>query len=112
LVAPAIKILRRRQRLHRIRSGDITPVWDEIVDRLIDLGEPVPESLTPLELAAHTDRMLVPLASRYSEEIYGERGGNAVEGDLHRVDQWVRWRYPRPRRLKAAVSPRSLLRRR
>ena len=52
-------------------QGDITAAWDEIVDRLADLGSPVPSHQTPLEFARATDRSLVPLASSYSATVYG-----------------------------------------
>ncbi|HIE21459.1 MAG TPA: DUF3488 domain-containing protein, partial [Acidimicrobiia bacterium] len=112
LAIPALKRLRRRWRLRRIRRGDITPVWDEIVDRLLDLGEPVPTSVTPLELAGHADSMLIPLAIRYSAVVYGGRSGGAGANDLQIVEEWTRLRYRRPQRFRAALNPRSLLRRR
>ncbi|MFQ5522704.1 MAG: transglutaminaseTgpA domain-containing protein [Acidimicrobiia bacterium] len=111
LVAPAAKSLRRRWRLRRIRTGDIIPVWEEIVDRLVDVGEPVDDALTPVELATRSDQMLVPIAARYSAVIYGG-GADAAETDFETVERWFRLRYPRTKRVWATLTPRSLLPRR
>jgi len=110
-VVPVVKRLRRRRRLARVRDGDITAAWDEIVDRLTDLGEQVPSSSTPMELARSTDTVLLPLASSYSSTIYGGRSGQAQESDLLGVEWWIGRTYDGPRRAMAALSLRSLLRR-
>ncbi|MDX1449959.1 MAG: transglutaminaseTgpA domain-containing protein, partial [Acidimicrobiia bacterium] len=55
LIVPGYKRLRRRRRLARLREGDITAAWDEVVDRLTDLGIPPAPSATPLEAARATD---------------------------------------------------------
>ncbi len=110
-LVPLLKRLRRGRRLKRLRSGDITAAWDEIVDRLTDLGRPIPAHQTPLEFAAATDRSLVPLASTYSAAVYGERNGNGSEHDLTTVENWIRLRFESGARARAAVNPRSLLKR-
>lgn len=106
---PMLKAFRRRRRLKRLREGDITAAWDEIVDRMTDLGSPVPAHQTPLEFAAATDRSLVPLASSYSAAIYGSRNGGAKESDLDTVETWIKLRFESGPRTRAAFNPRSLL---
>ena len=105
---PAIKAVRRRRRLTRLRQGDITAVWEEIIDRLADLGRPVPAFLTPLEFAELADPALVPLADSYSAAVYGGRSGMGVESDLLVVENWLRQRYESGKRTRAAFNPRSL----
>lgn len=108
-LVPSAKRFRRRRRLKKARAGDITAVWDEIVDRLVDLGEPVPASMTPLELARETDDSLLALAVSYSAAVYGGRVGDASELDLLTLEEWLTKRYDTGRRLRAALSTRSLL---
>lgn len=110
-VVPVLKRVRRRRRLALIRSGDITAAWDEIVDRLTDLGVDVSPSFTPLELAQSTDHVLLPLALSYSSTIYGGRSGQAREADLIGVEWWIENNFEAPQRAVAAFSLRSLLRR-
>ena len=110
-VVPVAKRLRRRRRLHRVRNGDITAAWDEIVDRLTDLGIDVSASQTPLEVARSTDRALLPLAQSYSASIYGGKSGQARESDLVSVEWWLENHYESADRARAALSLRSLFRR-
>lgn len=110
-VIPLMKAMRRRRRLKTIRSGDITAAWDEIVDRLTDLGEAVLPSKTPMEFATETDPALLSLAVNYSAAIYGGRTGKAQESDLLEVEGWIHRRYDGVTRAKAAINPRSLIRR-
>ncbi|MGA7272722.1 MAG: hypothetical protein WB239_16745, partial [Acidimicrobiia bacterium] len=108
---PVAKRARRRARMRRARQGDITAVWEEITDRLSDLGSPPPLHETPLEFAAATDHSLVPLARAYSASIYG---GIHVEGAsdyLRTAERWLHTRFTTPARARAAFSPRSLSRR-
>jgi transglutaminase-like putative cysteine protease len=106
---PLLKVLRRRRRLARLRRGDITAAWEEIVDRLADLGSPVPPHQTPLEFATATDRSLVPLATSYSAAIYGDRNGGARESDLIAIESWIKLRFDGGVRTRAAFNPRSFL---
>lgn len=108
-VIPAVKAFRRRRRMSRLRTGDITAAWEEIVDRLIDLGDPMPPAKTPMEVARETDNALVSLAVAYSSAIYGGRTGLGKESDLIDIEGWLITRYDGGRRLLAAFSPRSLL---
>ncbi|MGH3650399.1 MAG: DUF4129 domain-containing protein, partial [Acidimicrobiia bacterium] len=108
---PLVKRVRRRRRVALVRDGDITAAWDEIVDRLTDLGVPLPESLTPLELARATNHALMPLAMSYSSTVYGGRTGQARETDLVTVEWWIDRTYDAPDRARAAISLKSLIRR-
>ncbi|HSM44138.1 MAG TPA: transglutaminaseTgpA domain-containing protein, partial [Acidimicrobiia bacterium] len=109
-VTPLIKWVRRRRRIRRVRSGDITAAWDEIVDRLVDLRVDVPSSLTPVEVARATDHALLPLAHSYSSTVYGGRQGQATESDLVEVEWWIERTYQGQERARAALSLRSLMR--
>jgi transglutaminase-like putative cysteine protease len=111
VVVPIYKWGRRRRRLTRIREGDITAAWDEIVDRLEDLGEPLSPMMTPIEAARHTDNALVPLAVRYSSAVYGAREGEGKESDLLEAEWWLDRTYDTPRKARAALSLKSLYRR-
>ncbi|MGH8944816.1 MAG: transglutaminaseTgpA domain-containing protein [Acidimicrobiia bacterium] len=105
---PLAKSVRRRRRLARLRRGDITAAWEEIVDRLTDLGEPVPPAKTPMELARDTDIALLSLAVGYSAAVYGGRIGNGKESDLLDIEGWLHTKYQGGRRIRARISPRSL----
>lgn len=108
---PLFKVFRRRRRLAHVRQGDITAAWDEIVDRLTDLGADVNPSLTPLELARNTNHTLVPLAHSYSSTVYGGRTGQAMETDLIGAERWIERTYQGPQRARASLSLKSMLRR-
>ncbi|HZD22768.1 MAG TPA: transglutaminase-like domain-containing protein, partial [Acidimicrobiia bacterium] len=109
---PLTKRLRRRRRLQRIREvGDVTAAWDEIVDRLDDLGDPMQSSLTPIEVARARDPALMPLATSYAAAIYGGREGRARESDFFSAELWLDQSYDARRRARAALSVRSLFRR-
>ncbi len=85
---PGLKWLRRRRRMRRLRSGDITAAWEDIIARLEDLGEPPAPSLTPIEAARSFDETLVPLASIYSDAIYG----NVAVDDRRRLEATTSYR--------------------
>lgn len=70
-LVPLIKTLRRRRRIRRLEQGDVSGAWQEIVDRLTDLGEELHRSETPAELAAQVGPALAPLADVYGESAYG-----------------------------------------
>ena len=108
---PLAKRLRRRRRLHRIREGDVTAAWDEIVDRLTDLGEPFSPALTPIEAARTTDSALLPLAVSYAAAIYGGREGQARESDFYGAELWLDSHYDSGAKARAAMNVRSLMRR-
>lgn len=108
---PLVKRLRRRSRLQRIREGDVTAAWDEIVDRLEDLGDPMPSSLTPIEVARTRGPALMPLAASYAAAVYGGREGLARESDFFSAELWIDQSYDTPARTRGAMSVRSLVRR-
>lgn len=108
---PLFKSLRRRRRLAQIRNGDITAAWDEIVDRLTDLGVDVLASSTPLEVARSTNHVLIPLAQSYSSTVYGGRTGQGKERDLVDVEGWIARNFEGSERARAALSLRSVVRR-
>lgn len=107
-LVPLAKRVRRRRRLARVRKGDIIAAWDEIVDRLTDLGVEVSPSLTPVEVARSTDHALLPLAHSYSSTVYGGRTGQAEEADLISVEWWIERTYEGSQRARAALSFKSL----
>ena len=108
---PLSKRIRRRRRLKAVRQGDVTAAWDELVDRLTDLGQPVPSSKTPVEFARETNTALVPIAVSYSSTIYGGREDQGQESHLYGVEGWVGDQFDGVDRFKAAVNPASLLKR-
>jgi transglutaminase-like putative cysteine protease len=111
-VIPLLKSMRRKRRIERLRTGDITAAWDEIVDRLADLGSPVPAHQTPIEFARSTDRQLVPIATSYSAAVYGGRTGTGGESDMTTIEDWIRLNFEGGARARAAFNPRSLFDRR
>ncbi len=68
---PSIRAIRKRRRLEQLRRGDVTAAWQEIVDQLEDLGDPVPASATPMEAAAMVSPTMTALAEAYQAQIYG-----------------------------------------
>jgi hypothetical protein len=68
---PVLRAARTRRRLNRLREGDISAAWWEIVDQLSDLGQPVPHSATPTEAAMAVTPLMAPLADAYQVQIYG-----------------------------------------
>lgn len=108
---PGIKAVRARRRLGRIRTGDVTAAWEDIVDRLTDLGVGIDPSLTPSELARRQDASMVPLASMYSARIYGgvRRGDSraAYASARSALDR----RFPTSQRVYSWFVPTSLRRR-
>ncbi len=109
---PAIKRARKRRRILTLRDGDITAAWEELVDRLDDLGQGVPADLTPMEYANRTDGALVALASGYSATVYGGQENRGEESHMYAVDGYVDGRFDRLKRAKAALNLRSLIKRR
>ncbi len=83
---PLAKWIRRRRRLRRLKHGDITAAWDEIVDRLTDLGRAPTPDQTHAEVASSVHRSLVPLSRNVAEAVFGPEGslptaklGQAIE---------------------------------
>jgi transglutaminase-like putative cysteine protease len=108
---PAYKWLRRRRRLAAIRTGNIDAAWDEIVDRLRDLGAPVPTSATPIEIATDHHEDLVPIATLYTAATYGGRPRGDGRAAFERADERITRRHGRWTRIGAGVQLRSLRKR-
>lgn len=106
---PMFKRLRRRRRLERARNGDITALWDELVDRLTDLGDPVVETLTPIEWAEERGSALMPLARGYARAVYGGKQTTLSQAEILELEWWLQNRYDGRRRALAALNPKSLL---
>jgi transglutaminase-like putative cysteine protease len=108
---PAYKWIRRRRRLAAIRTGNIDAAWDEIVDRLRDLGDGVSTSDTPIELADRHHEDLLPLATLYTAVTYGGTPHGDGRRAFTQADERLTRRYGRWDRLVAGVQLRSLRKR-
>jgi len=114
LVVPASKWWRRRRHLARLRQGDIAAAWEDITDRLADLGDPVRPSATAMETARGHDDAFVPLAVTFDESLYGEREATtavidrAEEAHADALD-YVAGRYSTKERTIAAFRPTRML---
>lgn len=105
---PGWKALRRRIRLHRLRRGDVASAWAEVIDRLRDLGEPISHHLTPIEIARTVHPDLVPLATGYSEAIYGGRARPDGQAAFELAEAAIAARHRPVDRMLAWFRPRSL----
>jgi transglutaminase-like putative cysteine protease len=108
---PAAKWWRRRRRVQRLRTGDVTAAWDEIVDQLRDLGVGLRLDLTPLEFAAAHDPAIVPLAELYTAAVYGPGAPADPAGAtkaFERAETRLRGRYQRFDLVYARLRPTSL----
>ena len=79
---PALKRWRHRRRLHRLRRGDITAAWEDIVLRLDDLGVRFSAASTPAEVAEGVSVNMVPLADVYGKSVYGRGNGSVSTEDI------------------------------
>ena len=115
-VIPAIKWVRRRLRLRRLESGDISAAWDEVVDRLTDLRYDVSEWKTPAEIAVTTEPSLTALAAVYGETVYGPDrtlGRRQVEigsASFASAETVLRHRHSRWQLVRSWLTPSSLRR--
>ncbi len=114
LASPIVKWFRRRRLARRLASGDVTAAWEDIVDRLTDLGEPVDPAHTPLEAARAIDSAFVPLADEYGKALYGEGPQTTaviekVTSARERAEQHLTTRYSRQERLVATYRPSRLI---
>jgi transglutaminase-like putative cysteine protease len=116
LAAPVTQWFRRRTFRRRLAKGDISAAWEDIVDRLVDLQEPVDPAATPIEAAESIDTAFVPLASTYSRSLYGNGGetqalvDEATE-DHDRAQAHLTTRYSRGERIMATYRPSRITRR-
>jgi transglutaminase-like putative cysteine protease len=112
---PAIKRRRRKRRLRRLEDGDISAAWAVIVDRLIDSGIGLNGADTPIEVATATEPALHPLATVYSESVYGPEDDlgptsrETASSSLTATEQQLRSRESRWQRLRRTYRVRSLL---
>jgi hypothetical protein len=108
---PAVRWWRRRRRLERLRNGDITAAWEEIVGRLEDLGASVDGTATPREVADQVDPAMVPLASLYGRSVYGPPGSigehhvMAATRSFEDTCRVLHHRYPTTKRVMAIYRP-------
>ncbi len=109
---PGFKLIRRRRRLRRLAAGDVTAAWEEIVDRLRDLGADVRADRTPLEMAAEHEPALRPLAEAYSAATYGPPGTVVTDPRPHfeTADRALQDRFERSTRIYSWFRPTSLRR--
>ncbi len=112
---PFVKWWRRRRRLARLRRGDITAAWEDIVSRLEDYGERPRSSLTPAELAASVDPTMQPLALVYGRAVYGPPNAitdshvSTATTSLQQVSERLAGRYSTPQRIAAWYRVSSLI---
>ena len=131
---PFMKRWRRRRRLRRLRSGDISAAWDEIVSRLDDFGTPsVSGAASPPTPAtscappwpgcgprrrppcATVDPAMEPLAVVYGRSLYGATGTlpdglvNTATVSMEQTSKAIRGRHSGWQRLKASYRIRTLL---
>ncbi|MBW2470970.1 MAG: hypothetical protein JRE18_02720, partial [Deltaproteobacteria bacterium] len=119
LTAPVVQWWRRRRFAARLAKGDVAAAWEDIVDRLLDLNEPVDPASTPIEAAGEIDDAFVPLARTYGASIYGDTGGNGSGSRLaaeavaehDRATRLLSTRYSRGERIVATYRPAKLKRR-
>lgn len=109
-LTPAVKSVRSQRRRRRAAAGDVTAAWEEIVDRLSDLGAGPAPDLTPIEYAETTGRHLLPLARAYAATVYGNRPAADYSAHLASAERWLGEAFDRRRRMRAALNPRSLIR--
>ncbi len=117
---PGIKALRRRRRMRRLRQGDISAAWSEIVDRLTDLGAGPNRAATPVEFAETTDPYLIELADAYGSIVYGpepeaeERAAlvAVAERSMEETEEVLPEHFTRWQRFRARYSLRSIFGRR
>ena len=112
---PALKARRRRKRLRRIEQGDISGMWAEIVDRLIDADQQPEPTDTPREFAAGRPQLRA-LAAAYSRQTYGPEGTPSPNAVQSAVESYEATRAdlkqaPLPRRVWFTYRLRSLFRR-
>ncbi len=112
---PLLKVWRHRRRMARLRTGDITAAWEDIVARLEDFGERPAPTLTPDELADRVDPAMRPLAATYGRAVYGAPGSvdeshvAAATKSLEQTSQRLTGRYSRTQRIVAWYRPASLV---
>jgi len=114
-LVPGFKWLRRRRRMRRLASGDITAAWRDISDRLDDLDIRTAAAETPIEIAARVDEAMMPLAGVYGRFVYGDpsrpdaTGALTATGSLADTRRSLTEQFPRIKRLAAQYRLRSVI---
>lgn len=109
---------RRRRRAHGTPAGRIAAGWQEMIDTARDVGMAVPSHHTRRELSRSLPRHLPEeFAARADAASFGEALPTAEQAERYwmQVDTLRRRSFSglsRPRRLRARISPASLLTRR
>lgn len=112
---PLVKWRRRKRRVKRLRSGDISAAWEEIVSRLDDLGTPPSPADTPREVATKVDPVMAPLATVYARSLYGATATlpedlvEVATKSLHQTEELLTTRHSRFERLRAEYRVGSIL---
>jgi Asp-tRNA(Asn)/Glu-tRNA(Gln) amidotransferase A subunit family amidase len=116
LIPPLVKSIRRRRRARRLAGGDVAAAWEDITERLSDLGETVDVAATPLEMAESIDDVFVPLALTYGDALYGEKSSSTAvidhATDAHaKAGEHLTTTYTKIQRLRAMYRSTRLRRR-
>lgn len=90
---PIYKLIRRKRRLARISRGEVDVAWNEIIDRLSDLGAGIDPAHTPIEIARSESHDLLPLAHLYSAAAYGGQRSVDCLDEFKRAEDGLRRRY-------------------
>ena len=112
---PTLKWWKHRRRMKRLRNGDISAAWEDIVSRLTDLGDSPSPAATPRQIADGVDDAMVPLASVYGRSIYGPQATVAprhVNTAIESLDQTrarLMTRHSVAQRLVAAYRPATII---
>jgi len=118
VLIPLFKARRRKLRLTRLRTGDVSAAWKEITQQLSDLGATPDPSKTAAEIAAEIDTAMEPLAGVYAEAVYGPTATlppqriEIAEQSFVDTERALEGRYSPGQRLLARYRLRSLLPRR
>lgn len=112
-----IKAVRRRRRLAKLKRGNISAGWDELIDRLNDLKKPPSPAFTPMEIADDLHRSMIPLAAGVTRARFGPTGDldGRVVADATRsfieTESYLKTIHPIGERIRAGLGLRSLFRR-
>lgn len=115
IFVPFVKMLRRRWRIRRLLSGNITAAWNEITDQLRDSGLwRGLSSSTPTEVAASSFDSMDPLARHMTRHLWGASPNvtplmiRESVGALEITERQIRDSSSWLRRIGRAWNPRSL----
>jgi len=112
---PIVKWWRRRRRMKRLEQGDITAAWEDIIDRLTDLGETPSPATTPRQLALSVDSAMMPLAAVYGRSVYGPEGAiepqhiETATTSLDQTRERLTTRHSLGQRIAAVYRPTSVV---